>query len=79
VAEQQIELGTIWLDRKFFTDDPTWRRLVEVIEVDSRYVHAVGRVQQQVDGAWQDTPQTSRRTRVLRDAFRRQYRPLEEM
>jgi hypothetical protein len=77
VTEHLIGIGVVWLDGKFPAVDETWRRLVQVGEVDPRYVYGVGWVQQHVDGHWQDTPQTSRKTRVLRDAFLRRYSPLE--
>jgi hypothetical protein len=77
VNAERITIGTVWLDGKFRAVDETWRRLVQVGDVDSRYVYGVGWIQQQVHGVWQDTPQTSRKTRVLRDAFLRQYSPLE--
>jgi hypothetical protein len=73
----EIEPTSEWVDGSVATNDPPRRRVVRVFEVGDRYVHGVGWWQQQVDGRWQNTPQTTRKTRILRSAFERQYSPLE--
>jgi hypothetical protein len=74
-----IAPGTLWLERR--PDYPDgWRRVVEVQSVDDAdipgangFVHAVGWWQQRDGDRWQDTPETSRKTRVRTVLFARRY------
>jgi hypothetical protein len=71
------EPGQTWQDRDKRIPDET-RRLVEVVAADDSFVEGRGWWQQVVDGRWQDTPATSRRTRIRTAMFTQRYTPLDQ-